>query len=162
MTIEKNQPVMIESLTKGSVSIRIPDLNLKRVWEKKGAKKPIEFGILQQAIYDPGVEYMFTQGILGIDDLDIKIALGLEPEGATQPVNIIILTDKEREKLWREASKDEFLAQLKKLSNEQMQQLADYAISNEIMNMDKSNMLKKAIGTDIISAIKLNRANKED
>lgn len=162
MAIEKNQLVMIESLTKGSVSIRIPDLNLKRVWEKKGAKKPIEFGVLQQAIYDPGVEYMFTQGILGIDDLDIKIALGLEPEGATKSVNIIILTDKEREKLWRESSKDEFLAQLKKLSNEQMQQLADYAISNEIMNMDKSNMLKKAIGTDIISAIKLNRANKED
>lgn len=162
MTIEKNQTVMIESLTKGSVSIRIPDLNLKRVWEKKGAKKPIEFGVLQQAIYDPGVEYMFTQGILGIDDLNIKIALGLEPEGATKPVNIIILTDKEREKLWRESSKEEFLAQLKKLSNEQMQQLADYAISNEIMNMDKSNMLKKAIGTDIISAIKLNRANKED
>jgi hypothetical protein len=45
----ENKQVMITNTTKSRVGINVPDLHLKRVWEKKGVKKPIDFGTLEQA-----------------------------------------------------------------------------------------------------------------
>jgi hypothetical protein len=88
---------MVESMVDNLVSINLPELNFKRTWEKKGAKKPIDLDILREAIYNTGVEYMFQQGILYIDDMAVEIELGLEPENADKPQNIIVLDDKQKE-----------------------------------------------------------------
>lgn len=153
--------VMIENLSSGRVLLKVPDLNLKRVFERKGAKKPVDAEILQQAMYDPGVEYLFTQGILGINDLDQKKYLGLEPEDAVEPENIIILTDTQKKRLLTVAPMVELKDMLKKLPYEQIQALVDYAIANELLNMDRCELLKKYTQIDIINAVKLNREMKE-
>ncbi len=88
--------VKIENLISSRVILSMPELRLKRVWEKKGAIKTIPFEQLEEAIYDPGVESLFVDGVLGIADMDVKKKLGLEPEEAEEPVNIIVLSDKER------------------------------------------------------------------
>ena len=88
----ENKQVMVVNTIKSRVGINVPDLFLKRVWERKGAKKPIDFDTLQQALYDPSVAYLFSEGILYIDDMKTKIALGLEEEGATTP-SIVVLSD---------------------------------------------------------------------
>lgn len=57
----ENKKVMIKNMTNGRVVIKVPDLNLKRIWERKDAVKPVDFEILQQAFYDEGVEYLLRK-----------------------------------------------------------------------------------------------------
>ncbi len=159
--MENNKKVMIKNLSNGRVGINIPDMHLKRIWEKKGAVKPIDFDILKEIIYDPGVDYMFKEGILYIDDMNVKVELGLEPEEAKEPVNIIVLTDAQKRRYMTVAPIQELKELLKKLSYEQIQELAQYAIENELINIDRCELIKSAIQIDIIKAVQFNRDNKE-
>jgi len=81
----ENKQVELISMVDAYVGIDVPDLHLKRLWERKGAKKKIPFEVLKEAIYDPSVDYLLRQGILYIEDLDVKIELGLEDEEAKEP-----------------------------------------------------------------------------
>lgn len=152
--------VKVKSLISSRVILSVPELRLRRVWEKKGSVKIIPFEELEQAIYEPGVEALFTEGVLGIDDMEVKIALGLEPEDAKEPVNIITLTDDQRKRYLTVMPLPEFRQEVKKLPVEQIQELVQYAIDNEITNFDKSEILLQLTGIDIISAVKLNRDDK--
>ncbi|MBR4155400.1 MAG: hypothetical protein IKU01_01675 [Bacteroidales bacterium] len=158
----ENKQVFLTSTSKAYVVIDIPDLHLKRLWEKKGAKKPIAFDILQQAIYDPSVEYLLNQGILVIDDMDVKIALGLEAEDVkeTGKVNLIALSDSDMERYMTVMPIYEFKEKIKELKKEQIFALTDYAIEHELTNMEKCDILKGYTEIDIIRAVQLNRDNE--
>jgi hypothetical protein len=153
--------VKVKSLVSSRVVLSVPDLRLKREWEKKGAVKTIPFDQLEEAMYDPGVEFLFKEGALGIDDMEVKIALGLEDEGVVEPTNIIVLDDNQRERYLKNMPMPEFRQEVKKLPHEQLVELAYYAIEHEIANFDKSELLLKLTDIDILSAIKLNRDNNE-
>lgn len=153
--------VKVVNLISSRVNINIPDIRLNRVWERKGAVKVIPFDQLEEAMYNPGVEALFREGILGIDDLEIKKALGLEPDDATEPVNIIVLNDTQRKRYLTVMPTSEFKAKVKELPIEQVRELAKYAIDNEIAAFDKAEIIKKMIGTDIIGTIQLNKADTE-
>ena len=153
--------VKVVNLISSRVNINIPDIRLNRVWERKGAIKVIPFDQLEEAMYNPGVEALFREGILGIDDLEIKKALGLEPDDATEPVNIIVLNDTQRKRYLTVMPTSEFKAKIKELPIEQVRELAKYAIDNEIAAFDKAEIIKKMIGTDIIGTIQLNKADTE-
>lgn len=154
--------VMVKNTTNGRVGIDIPDLNFRRTWEKKNAIKPVDLEVLTQAIYDPGVEYLFKEGILYIDDMAVKIELGLEAPEAKAPEAIIILDDKQKTRYLTVAPLIEFKQMLGKLSYEQIHDLAQFAIDKEYTNFDKCEIIKKTIGIDIIKAIQLNRQNAEE
>lgn len=158
----ENKQVFLTSTSKGYVIINIPDLHLKRIWEKRGAKKPIAFDILQQAIYDPSVDYLLSQGILIIDDMDTKIALGLESEEAKESgqVNIVALTENDMERYLTVMPIYEFKEKIKELKKEQVFALVDYAIEHELTNMEKADLLKEYTEIDIIKAVQLNREDK--
>lgn len=160
--IDEKKKVNIKSETLGRVGINLPDLKLKRTWEKKGVIRQIPFEDLQQAYYEPGVEYMFREGMLSIDDMEVKKALGLEPDDAEEPVNVIILTDEQRKRFLTAMPMHEFRQEVAKLSYEQKNSLVDYAIAHEIANLDKCEFLKEITGIDIYKAIQLNRADKEE
>lgn len=152
--------VKVKSLISSYVLLSVPDLKLRREWEKKGAVKIIPFDQLEEAMYNPGVEALFREGALGIDDMEVKIALGLEPPEATEPVNIIILTDAQRERYLKNMPMVDFRQQIKELPQEQLRELAEYAIEHQIVDFDKSELLFKLTGIDIMGAIKLNRDNE--
>lgn len=156
----ENKQVMITNTIKSRVGINVPDLHLKRVWEKKGVKKPIDFETLQQAFYDPSVEYLLREGILYIDDMEVKIALGLEEEDAESPT-IVILSDNDLKRYLTAMPTFEFKEKIKTLGREQIQALVDYAIENELTPYDKCEILKEITQTDIIRAVQLNRDDKE-
>lgn len=158
----ENKKVKVKSETNGTVSINLPELQLKRTWERKGTVRTISFNDLEQAIYNRGVEYMFLNGILSIDDMEVKKALGLEPDDVTEPTNIIILSDDQKKRYLTVLPMSEFKVEFNKLPYEQMQELADYAIENEIVKMDKCDFIKERIGIDIIKAIQLNKTEKEN
>ena len=153
--------VKVKSLISSHVLLSVPELRLRREWEKKGAVKIIPFDQLEEAMYSPGVEALFTEGALGIDDMEVKIALGLEPPEAKEPVNIIILTDAQRERYLKNMPMVDFRQKVKELPQEQLIELAEYAIAHQIVDFDKSELLLKLTDIDIMGAIKLNRDNEE-
>lgn len=160
----ENKRIMIENLVDRQVGITIRELNLSRSWEKKGAKKPIELDVLKQAIYDPGVEWMFVNGLLGIAEpnaMEILVELGLESEDSKEPENIVVLNDRQRRRLMTVAPMEEFKDTLEKLGLEQINLLADFAIENKLADFDKCDLIKQACGTDVNKAIVLKKANEE-
>lgn len=156
----ENKQVMITNTIKSRVGINVPELHLKRVWEKKGVKKPIDFETLQQAFYDSSVEYLLREGILYIDDMEVKIALGLEEEGAKAP-SIVVLSEADLNRYLTAMPLFEFKEKIKTLGREQIQALVDYAIEKELTPYDKCEILKEITQTDIIRAVQLNREDKE-
>ena len=154
--------VKVKSLISSRVLLSIPELRLRRVWERKGAVKTIPFEQLEEAMYEPGVEALFKEGALGIDDMEVKIALGLEEEGTTEPTNIIALDDAQRERYLRVMPMVDFKQKVKELPQEQLIELANYAIKKEIADFPKSELLLKLTDIDILSAIKLNRDNNAE
>ena len=117
----------------------------------------IDKELLENLMYDNGVEYMFQTGMLYIEDMEVKKEMGLEPEDATEPVNIIVLSDKDMKRYLTVMPVAEFKQKIATLSTEQKKNLVDFAVENEIMNIEKSEILKEATSLDSIKMIELNR-----
>lgn len=139
-----NKIIYVTNMANHKVGIKMPDLNLKVVWEKRGARKPIPEEKLQMAMYDAGVEYMFNQGILVIEDKEVEKELNIEE---------VALTDKQMENLWRNATNVDFKIRVKELPYEQIKLLANWAVENNIMDLKKAEIIKELIGTDIITKV---------
>ena len=155
------EKVKVVSKHQGPIGVTIPDLHFRREWPNKGASVNIEKETLEEMMYDNGFRYMIETGMLYIEDLGVKKELGLEPEDATEPVNIIVLNDTDMKRMMSAMPFFEFQAKLKTLNYEQMLSLADYAIQNEMGDYQKCDAIKKACGKDILTAIRLNREDKE-
>lgn len=152
-----NTRVEVISTVNAQVILNVPELRLMRTWDRKGAKHKIKFEDLEEAIYKPGVEALFAEGILYIEDMPVKIALGLEPEGAEKPENIIILTEAQKKRYLTVAPVFELKETLSKLSTAQAKELAEYAIELKITDMAKTDLLKQFSGLDVLQNIMLNR-----
>ena len=157
-----DEKVKVVNLVSSRVSINVPELRLSRSWEKKGAVKTIPFDQLEEAMYDPGVEAMFLEGILGIDALEVKQKLGLEPDDVKEPVNIIVLDDQQRKRYLTVMPLAEFKGKVQELPIEQVRELAQFAIDNEIVDFDKCEILKKIVNVDVVKSIELNKADAEE
>ena len=155
------EKIRVISKHQGPISVNISDLHFKREWPNKGASVLIEKETLEEMMYDSGFKYMIDTGMLYIEDLEVKKELGLEPEDATEPVNIIVLNDNDMKRMMTAMPQFEFDAKLKTLNYEQMLALADFAIKNELGDFGKCDAIKKACGKDILTAIELNREDKE-
>lgn len=158
----EKEMVTVVSTVNGLVGICLPDLRFKKEWARKGQKQQIDKDLLQDIMYDPGSEYMFRTGMLYIEDMDIKKEIGLEPEDATEPVNIIVLDEKQLNRYLTVMPLHEFKENVKKLSIEQAKNLVDYAVQKESITFDKAEFLEKITGLNAMSMIQLNRKNKED
>lgn len=156
-----NKKVAVKSTVKAVVSINVPDLMLKREWRQKGAIVYIEKQKLEEALYDPGVEYLFKNGMLYIENMQDKIALGLEEEGAAEPQNILVLTEAQMKRYLTVSPIHELKSVLGKLAHEQKLALTHYAIDNAITDMDKTELLKKETDIDVLRAVIARRENLE-
>lgn len=153
--------VNIVNTTRGSVFVEVREIPFRHDWTVQGAKFAVEHEVLEQLMYDKGFKYMIDTGMLYIEDMEEKKALGIEPEEAEEPVNVIVLTDKERRRYMVNLSLEEFKEKVRKLSYEQVTQLADYAVANRLADFDKAEFLKELCGRDILQAIRLSAQNKE-
>lgn len=158
------EKVRVKSLVSHKVVIDDESKRVKRTWDKKNAIRMIPLEDLEELIYDPGVEYMFKEGMLDIDGDnkdEILVKLGLKEEGEKSP--IIILTDEDRRKLMNEmTSLSAFREKINELPREQLNELVEYCVDNKIMNYEKTAIIKDKTGRDIISMIRLQEADKED
>ena len=158
----ENRKVAVINQSNSRVGINVPELRFKRVWEKKNAKIMVDMDILREIIYDNGVSYMFEQGMLFIDDMEAKIELGLEPESAKAPVNIVRIDDTMLKRALGPMIVSDFRKFFESLTNEQKHQVAEYAIANECTDFSKAEIIQSAIGINVISAIQLNRQDKDE
>lgn len=155
--------VIVKSAVGGRICIYMPQNNFRREWTRKGAKIPIEKNTLKEIYYDVGVENLFRTGILFIDDLEFKKEIGLEPEDATVPTNVIELTDALLTRYVTVMPAAELRTALKKLSKIQRREVVDYAIvNNEQLTMDKIKVFTELTGVDLQVAIKNKRAEMEE
>lgn len=154
--------VNVVSTVNGVVGIHLPDLRFRKEWTRKGQRQKIEKDLLQDIMYDAGSEYMFKTGMLYIEDMETKKELGLEPEDATAPVNIIVLDEKQMKRYLTVMPTHEFREAIKELPLEQAKNLVDYAVETENISFDKAEILEKATGLNAMKMIQLSRKNKED
>ena len=157
----ENKQVTLTNTIKSRVGINVPELLLKRTWEKKGVKRNIDLNTLREAFYYPSVEYLLREGILYIDDMEVKIELGLEEPESKEPTAIVILSEADMQRYMTTLPIYEFKEKVKSLGKEQVQALVDYAIENKLTSFDKCEFLKGLTQTDILSAVQLQKANEE-
>lgn len=160
--MDENQKVKITSAVKHKVIVNSPELRFSRTWPGYGSSVTVDKELLENLMYDLGFKNMIMLGILSIEDLQVKKDLGLEPEDATEPVNIITLTDSQRNYYWKELSVVGFKDKIRKLSRTQLEELAEYAIDHKIIDVDKCKLVKEACGRDVINAIRLMEQDKEE
>lgn len=144
--------VNIKSTVKALVSINVPTLNLRRSWPKKGAIQKIPFDVLEQAYFEPGVEYLFKTGVLYIEDMEVKRALGLEDPEAEAPTAIIDLTDDYMKKLLTATPLKDFREEVEKLSHEQIKELVQFAVEIGVTDYHRCKLLQEKTGFDIMKA----------
>lgn len=153
--------VNVTSTVIGEVSVFQPSIPFRMSWPAKGSTRAIEEEVIEQLLYTPGFKRMIDAGVLYIEDMEEKKKLGIEPEDATEPVNVIVLKDIDKNKYMRAYTVAQFKDAIKKLSHDQLIDLADFAIENKIADFEKSDILEKACGKNIIRGIQLAKQNKE-
>ena len=151
--------VMVTSMVGGTISVSA--LN-HRVWNKKGQKLPVSKDILREAIYEPGVEYMFKQGLLYIDDMDFKIELGLEEEGTKAPTNVIPMDEKYMSRVLKLMPIAEMKKAISAMNDNQKRELIDFASEQNDISFDRMDVIKKLTGIDVVKVIELKRSKEEE
>ena len=149
-----NDKVMITSMVGGTISAASLE---HRVWNKKGQKLPVSKDVLREAIYEPGIEYMFKKGILYIDDMEMKIELGLEAPGTTAPTEVLPVDDKYLNRVLKLMPISEMKAAIDKMSIVQKQELVDYASKQNDIQLDRLAIVSEKCNVDILKTIELNR-----
>lgn len=161
--MENKDKVYVESMVNHSVSVLIPNTNIQKTWKKKGAKLSFDRETLVEAYYDPGIEYMFTHGILYTDDMDFKKAVGLEPEDATEPVNVVKMEDSYMKRLIGLMPLYQFKEEIEKLSYDQRQMLVQYAADHvEELKLDRVPIIDEKCGVHLMKSIELKRQAEEE
>lgn len=150
--------VMVTSMVGGTISVSA--LN-HRVWNKKGQKLPISKDLLREAIYEPGVEFMFKNGILYIEDMDFKIELGLEAEGTKVPTEILPMDEKFMNRVLKLMPVAEMKATIDKMTLVQKQELVDYAVKQNDISLDRVKIVSDKCNVDVLKAISLNAQKGE-
>ena len=160
--MDKDTKVKVVSTVYGTETVQLPNMNFTRVWPNKGAAVMIPFAVLEEGIFDTGFNNMLRDGDLYIEDMEVKKALGLEPDDAKEPENIVVLNENKMLFLLKTASVDVLKDTLSKVSLEQANNLAQYAIDHQINDFEKADIIKARTGRDITKSILLERENKVD
>lgn len=150
--------VYVTSMVSGTISVL--GLN-RRVWRKKGQKLLVNKDSLREAIYDPGVEFMFKKGILYIEDMNFKIELGLEEPGAKNPTQVIPMDEKYMNRVLKLMPIGEMKQAINLMTSVQKQELVDYAIHQPDVQLNRIKVISEKCGVDVLKSIELNRQKEE-
>ena len=157
-----NERVMVTSMVSGRIGLVLPRLHINKVWPKKNTKLPVEKDVLREAIYEPGVEYMFKQGLLYIDDMDFKIELGLEEEGTKAPTNVIPMDEKYMSRVLKLMPIAEMKKAISAMNDNQKRELIDFASDQNDISFDRMDVIKKLTGIDVVKVIEIKRSKEEE
>lgn len=155
-----NDKVIVTSMVGGNIGITLPHIRFNKTWPRKGTKLAIEKDILREAIYEPGVEYLFKQGILYIDDLSFKIELGLEPEGVETPTHVAV-DEKYMTRVLKVMPVGEMKKAISEMNEIQRQEFVDFASSQNDISLERIKVIDQVTGANILKIIELKRLKEE-
>ena len=156
----ENEMIFVTSASDYTIVINVPDMPLHRVWNKRGQKLPISRLDLERAFYDPSVEYLFRQGMLITNDKTFLKDVGLMTEN--EESEVFIVTEPLLQRIIKLMPLTEVKQTLAKMSVAQRQELGEYAVRHYTdLKMDRTDLLSKATGKDILTAIKNLKAVEE-
>lgn len=155
-----NDKVIVTSMVGGNIGITLPHIRFNKTWPRKGTKLAIEKDILREAIYEPGVEYLFRQGILYIDDLSFKIELGLEPEGVEAPTHVAV-DEKYMTRVLKVMPVGEMKKAISEMNEIQRQEFVDFASSQNDISLERIKVVDQVTGANILKIIELKRLKEE-
>ena len=104
---------------------------------------------------------MFKHGILYIDDMNFKIELGLEAEGTTVPTQVLAMDDKFLNRVLKLMPISEMKKTIDSMSLVQKQELVDYAVKQNDIQLDRLKIVSEKCKVDILKVIELNRQKGE-
>lgn len=145
--------VMVKNMMNCIVSVKDTTYNINRRWNKRGQVLPIPFEVVEGMLWSDSFRRMIDSGILYIENMQDKKDLGLEPQDATEPVNIKALSEMQMENLLTKTPISVFKREVQDLPMIQVDNLIDYAIANRITDAEKCAFLKLLTKKDILAAI---------
>ena len=159
----ENEKIYVESMVNGTVSLMLPGTTIARNLSKKGSKLAFDRQALYEAYYEPGIEYMFTHGILYTDDMAFKKMVGLEDEDAVEPTKTIKLEDNFIKRMVSYMPASDFEKEMEKLSYDQRGMVVDYILRhpNEL-KLDRTEIIDRMCQVNILKSIELKKAETEE
>ena len=148
---DKNR-VLVTSHQKGELTIKYPDRHFIRTFANAGASHKIEADILEEMIMnEPGVQYMFKQGLLSIADAADRVAVGLQDElHEDAPV---VFDRNLMTKMIKGMPFVEFKTNFDKGTMEQKRLIAETAVELRINDLEKATYIKNKTGIDVLKRI---------
>ena len=137
------------------------DLHISRRWPGRGSVVTFTKEQIEELMFDPSFRNMVDDGMLYIDDMEVKKEVGVEPEDATTPT-IILMDEKQLERFWKNMPMTQFKLETEKLTKSQLTSLARYAMSHgDDGSIEKANYLTKISGFQILKGIENNKTETE-
>lgn len=153
--------VKVICASNGRCVINSKELNIRRIWRRRGDAVVFSKEELERLMYDTAFSNMVREGYLYIEDMEVKKEIGVEPEDAETPT-IILLDDKTLDRFWRLMPLSQFKVETKTLTKAQLTMLAKYAMTHgDDGSIDKASYLSTISGFKILKGIELERQSKE-
>ena len=129
------------------------DLHISRRWPGRGSVVQFTREQIDELMYDPAFRNMVQEGMLYIEDMEVKKEIGIEPEDASVPT-IILMDEKTLERFWKHMPLAQFKVETKNLTKVQLSLLAKYAISHgNDSTIEKAKYLSQISGYDVLKGI---------
>lgn len=145
--------VMITNMVNGMVSVKDPATGVNKMWRKRGQTLPLPYESVENLLWQDGFMRLLESGILYIQNMKDKQDLGLEPQEAKEPTNIIALSELQMKNLMTTTPFTVFKTEIAKLPRIQVDNLIEYAVQNNLTDTQKCYFLKEVTGKDILLAI---------
>ena len=144
----------------------MPEYGVNRKWTTKGQVIPLPYDTVEQMLWHEGFRKMIDRGILYIENMQDKIDLGLEPADASEPETIQVLSEIQIKNLLISQPYEVFKREVSSLNMTQINNIVNYAIANEIVDVQKAELLRIVSDIDILKAIsnkkEMERLDKAD
>lgn len=147
--IQENMLVEVRNITPGRVVFSIPELSIRRLFNR-GESKKLSVKELRALKYAPGGEYLLTHKLAVQNQAVIEdIGLNVEPEYFWTRAEIV--------KLLREGSVDELLDTLEFGPRGVVDYIKRLAVDMPIADMSKRQAIYEMTGFDVTRAIEINK-----
>lgn len=147
-----DRKVLVRNVSNGSVTIYLPNENFRRTFENRGSKVSVPFDILFEGLSESGVEVLFKDGYLMIDNKQDRIDLGLE-EADEEIFAEKVKSDEEILAILRTREPIKIKALLEGLAIEQKKNVAMLAIKNKITDYGTVELIKRMTSIDVAKAV---------
>ena len=150
-----NRNVLVENMTKATVTLVVRNSNFKRALRGEGAKVNIPFDVLYNGLSEPGVDVMFQQGYLRIANKQDRIDLGLEfADDATEDTDVqAALSSAEMLAILKENNPIKIKSTLEGLAEKQRVKLVNVAAENGIYSPGLAKLIMDYTGMDLLKVM---------